>query len=306
MLHVFALAGGLWSAFSAQAGLRLSSAKFRRPLFTFILFFLLVVFLRLSSRYILVNLLGKPFVEHPLFVLLATPLRVLVEAGMVLFFLKTLWAIRGGNIPRWLQQLLAGTSAAFGIAYGYALAELARAPQAARLALINRVFDAAVLLAVLAPAGYVFLSRGRLADTRERATLEAFAGLYLAGFAFLPMVIWLPAPAGTLMIALCYIYISLCPVIWLRFFYPYYRESIELQSGNPENWGRLAGLYGLTDREMEIVRLLMKGKSNQDIGTQLFISRHTVRNHLHNIFDKMDVKSRGQLTFRVREELKDP
>jgi len=109
-----------------------------------------------------------------------------------------------------------------------------------------------------------------------------------------------------LMIALCYIYISLCPVIWLRFFYPYYRESIELQSGNPENWGRLAGLYGLTDREMEIVRLLMKGKSNQDIGTQLFISRHTVRNHLHNIFDKMDVKSRGQLTFRVREELKDP
>ena len=42
--------------------------------------------------------------------------------------------------------------------------------------------------------------------------------------------------------------------------------------------------------------MLLKGKSNKDIAQELFISSHTVRNHLHNIFQKLKLKSRHQLS----------
>jgi len=42
----------------------------------------------------------------------------------------------------------------------------------------------------------------------------------------------------------------------------------------------------LSDREKEIVQLVAQGFRNKEIGEKLFISEQTVKNHLHNIFDK--------------------
>ena len=53
--------------------------------------------------------------------------------------------------------------------------------------------------------------------------------------------------------------------------------------------------YHLSDREREILDLLLQGKSNKEIDCELFISAHTVRNHVHNIYQKLEVGSRLQL-----------
>src|SRR5476651_2767135 len=45
----------------------------------------------------------------------------------------------------------------------------------------------------------------------------------------------------------------------------------------------------LSDREKEIVQLVAQGFRNREIGEKLFISEQTVKNHLHNIFDKLGV-----------------
>jgi len=50
----------------------------------------------------------------------------------------------------------------------------------------------------------------------------------------------------------------------------------------------------LTEREAEVLQLLAGGKSNKDIGTQLFISEFTVKGHLRNIFAKLHVMSRTE------------
>ncbi len=50
----------------------------------------------------------------------------------------------------------------------------------------------------------------------------------------------------------------------------------------------------LTDREREVLRLISKGKSNQEIGDQLFISIKTVKTHVSNILSKLDVEDRTQ------------
>jgi two-component system nitrate/nitrite response regulator NarL len=51
----------------------------------------------------------------------------------------------------------------------------------------------------------------------------------------------------------------------------------------------------LSDREKEIVHLVVQGFRNKEIGLKLFISEQTVKNHLHNIFDKLGVSDRLEL-----------
>ena len=55
----------------------------------------------------------------------------------------------------------------------------------------------------------------------------------------------------------------------------------------------------LSKREMEILRLAARGMSNQDIATQLYLSRRTIQAHLANIFRKMDVGSRTEAVLQA-------
>ena len=57
-----------------------------------------------------------------------------------------------------------------------------------------------------------------------------------------------------------------------------------------------ATVGGLTTREVEILRLVAAGKTNREIAATLFISDHTVRRHLQNIFAKLGVPSRAAAT----------
>lgn len=54
--------------------------------------------------------------------------------------------------------------------------------------------------------------------------------------------------------------------------------------------------YGLTSRELEVLRLVAAGRSNREIAAALVISEHTARRHLQNIFRKLDVSSRAAAT----------
>ena len=60
----------------------------------------------------------------------------------------------------------------------------------------------------------------------------------------------------------------------------------------------------LTEREMEVLRLVAKGLNNRDIAKQLFISENTVKNHIRNILEKLQLHSRMEaVVYAVREKL---
>jgi ATP/maltotriose-dependent transcriptional regulator MalT len=57
----------------------------------------------------------------------------------------------------------------------------------------------------------------------------------------------------------------------------------------------------LTDRELEVLRLLAAGASNEEIAGQLVIAVSTVKRHVSNIFGKVSVSNRTQAVARARE-----
>jgi DNA-binding CsgD family transcriptional regulator len=80
------------------------------------------------------------------------------------------------------------------------------------------------------------------------------------------------------------------------------REQMRELGARPPSRVTTSGVAGLTGRELEIVRLVARRKSNKEIARQLRISPRTVSTHLSNIFGKLDVESRGELTDIARAE----
>jgi DNA-binding NarL/FixJ family response regulator len=60
----------------------------------------------------------------------------------------------------------------------------------------------------------------------------------------------------------------------------------------------------LTDREMDVLKLVAKGLNNRDIAKELFISENTVKNHIRNILEKLHLHSRMEaVVYAVKERL---
>ena len=65
-----------------------------------------------------------------------------------------------------------------------------------------------------------------------------------------------------------------------------------------------AARFGITDRELEVIALLVEGLSNQEIADRLFITRRTATTHVANIMNKVGLSSRTAVAaLAVREGL---
>lgn len=61
--------------------------------------------------------------------------------------------------------------------------------------------------------------------------------------------------------------------------------------------------WGISPREEEVLELIILGKTNKEIASALFISEHTVKNHLSRIFNKMNVTDRSQIIALVYKRI---
>jgi DNA-binding CsgD family transcriptional regulator len=81
------------------------------------------------------------------------------------------------------------------------------------------------------------------------------------------------------------------------------RARIRLTGGDasegPGDPGVAGGELGLTERELEVLRLVAAGRSNREIAAELFISPKTASVHVSNILGKLGVASRGAAAARA-------
>jgi DNA-binding CsgD family transcriptional regulator len=75
---------------------------------------------------------------------------------------------------------------------------------------------------------------------------------------------------------------------------------VVIEPARPEEvaWLNVAS-YGLSPREEEVVSLVARGRSTRQISAEIFVSEHTVQRHLQNAFEKVGVRSRGELVKRL-------
>jgi DNA-binding NarL/FixJ family response regulator len=77
-------------------------------------------------------------------------------------------------------------------------------------------------------------------------------------------------------------------------------DAVLAAQGMPERTARTAG-HGLSGRELDVARLLVRGHSDKEIGALLRISPRTVQVHVGRILNKLGVRSRAGAAVRLLE-----
>lgn len=72
-------------------------------------------------------------------------------------------------------------------------------------------------------------------------------------------------------------------------------QSLINENQSKEGWKNL-----LTEREQEVTALVLEAQSNKDIAKKLEITERTVKAHLHNVFEKLEVSDRLALVLKIK------
>ena len=147
------------------------------------------------------------------------------------------------------------------------------------------------------------LSSRKIPDHYEKRFIRVFSSWYL-------LYILLSCTAFTLISLhevvphiFLFIFLSwhLIPILFLNLYLEkYHGQPSTLQDDFETKLATFSEKFEISKREREVIQLICKGQTNQEIGDALFISLQTVKDHIHRIFVKSGVKNRIQLTNMIR------
>ncbi|MCX7708624.1 MAG: LuxR C-terminal-related transcriptional regulator [Clostridia bacterium] len=146
-----------------------------------------------------------------------------------------------------------------------------------------------------------------LASNRKRIPVKArkaVIGCLLVLFVCLPVAVLLniieykvDIEFPTAFSPIIYFFMNAIMLLYARKHYIYQMTKAVDDTADPvqPDFSELSKSFGLTDREYQIALLVIEGCNNKEIGEKLFISPHTVRNHVYNMYKKIGVKNRIEL-----------
>ena len=150
-------------------------------------------------------------------------------------------------------------------------------------------FSGSMLMVILGATSLFFIKKAT--SWEQKSLLKGIA------YSFLPLLITLPLDIiffRNHTFKLAYVNFSILVVHLYNFINRHYFRQYEMP--DPKlSVPLLQDSLGLSPREMEIVALLLEGKTNKEIGEQLFISSNTVKTHVKNIYGKLNISNRIQL-----------
>ncbi len=166
----------------------------------------------------------------------------------------------------------------------------------------GQVFNYLDIFAPLAIYGVGIFGYSRVADNAFKNALRTFGWIGLVSRAVFWILILLHFS-----FTIPFLFGVLLPVPALLYLAAYLKKTSPSPSpsaANPESLDAFCLKFAITPREKEIVGLVCAGRGNQAIADALFISIHTVKRHVNQIYQKTNVRNRVQLANAVRESAK--
>ncbi|MCP4725163.1 MAG: helix-turn-helix transcriptional regulator, partial [bacterium] len=130
---------------------------------------------------------------------------------------------------------------------------------------------------------------------KKRKAIILFGSFHLLIFPLL-LYIYIPRYVNlSILLAIHAVLRNTIPLVWFKFLFTEYYLGGVLSSSNKKTLSEVIHKYKITQRESEIIDLILQGKSNKEINDILHLSLNTVRNHIYNVYQKLGVNSRTQM-----------
>ena len=139
-----------------------------------------------------------------------------------------------------------------------------------------------------------FFSR-RFEPRNKRRVVRIFSLFLMSAYACMFLTFILTTKDSLIIVSLLYAAISILQSTPIKWFLIGFYGEMPLARDYKEVFNEILHQYNISEREKDIIEMIIHGKSNKEIEQELFISSHTVKNHIYNIFQKTGVKSRNQL-----------
>lgn len=308
-LLLMALSAGAISIFLSLQQMRRYRIPFVSSYFYYVVFLYIFGAYGLAGSGILGHLLMKMNVEQEVIrsarfyaIFLGIPFLILSNymllKSVLEFFKRSL--VPAFTAPFFILSTLAFT------AYGYFTIRLSRFSigDYQVLETVQRwVFAAYMTFMYLSVLGVILWFSGSETDHRVKKYIRVFGAQYALYMAVTVALYLLQGIHQVIPFVFLFLFLSwhLAPLLLNSFFLEtHHGEGSGLQEDFDTLLERFAARYDISRREREVIRLICKGQSNQQIGDALFISLQTVKDHIHRIFVKSGVRNRVQLTNQIR------
>ncbi|MCK5059052.1 MAG: helix-turn-helix transcriptional regulator [Candidatus Aminicenantes bacterium] len=269
---------------------------FLQPLTYHIIFYNLLILLTLIYKYLDLNLPEKfPLTRSPVFEDIGYLFIYLFVMGITYAMVRVVLQFQGKALsPRLKKWIFTGAI----VFLGGIVIKMILPPRSLSHKWLYFIYEnvGAILFVIEIVFLVTLLIYAKRSSDRKKAKIcKAFAYLYLARYVFLPLIIVFPEQIRFFASMAGLICFNFLPLLWIKLFFLKYAQSMLSLIEGSTSLERLYKKYNISRREQDILRLIMDGKSNKEIEDELYISIHTVKNHIYSLYQKLGVKTRYQL-----------
>lgn len=301
LFYSFIIVLGVWAAFTIRQTHKVHRHPFLQSLFHYTLFLNATILFYQIWEYIYINLMERDMANIPavpqVFVIL---LGIFIEVGLTWTFIRTVLGVQERQMNRRFERLFYAWIGLVGINF---IVGATLFIQAGQRQWILVTYSAVMVIALGLMVAILIegLIRGLGGHPPyKKRVIHRFLVLYLVyNFGFIGSG-FLPSPANLIVLTAFLMVANLIPVYWLKVHY----ETGFVVARSYKSAGTLNMFfqqYQISRRERDIVELILAGKSNKEIESDLFISFNTVKNHIYRLYQKLGVNSRGQLMHLIHQ-----
>lgn len=155
---------------------------------------------------------------------------------------------------------------------------------------------------------YILFKTRDIKDMRHKTVARNFSLIYLFCFGISSLItsrliLAYLIPYTVTIMVFSFFVVNLPPLLYLFVALKKLSVGGELAAVQDSDLNDFFIVHKISKREQEIIELMLRGMSNADIEKKLFISPHTVKNHIYNIYQKLGVKNRVQISNLIRERI---